>query len=476
LAVVTDSTSPVVDRMNTLRPVRSSAVSRSMKNTRRPSLDDWNCPGATRDRSERFSKRSRSSTLRWLTHGQTNSASSSTTTSTGQLVRSTGRTKRESPTPLANQIAISLSRYMRPSVATTAMNIDSASIVGNWPSARNPSSITTSCGEMRPSAAWPSVRISIIVSTIVRITISVAPKVRARSRRKVESNNIVGLFNRTALWTSDTKSLPPAHCPAWRADALIVVIHGEAIDSGLDAAVVAFVNDAVALGDLQFKAGRTLLALRPPGLKAARLVVSVAGGDSPKAFRNAVAAALGQLKNGGVRHVAVVLGLAGRGRRGPCRGGRRRGRRGRLPVPRHQAQRTAGAGARQAELPVLEGAGQGRAARPGAWCRRRGRCHVRKVAGQSPGNHCTPSYLAEQARKLGARHELKVEVLDRKAIEKLGMGSFLAVSQGSTSRRASSSRATTARRAARRRWCWSARASPSTPAASRSSRRPRWTR
>ena len=58
-----------------------------------------------------------------------------TTSSTGQLMRNTGRTKRPMPTPLVNQMAISLSRYMRPSVATTAMNSDSVSMVGNWPSA-----------------------------------------------------------------------------------------------------------------------------------------------------------------------------------------------------------------------------------------------------------------------------------------------------------------------------------------------------
>jgi leucyl aminopeptidase len=48
-----------------------------------------------------------------------------------------------------------------------------------------------------------------------------------------------------------------------------------------------------------------------------------------------------------------------------------------------------------------------------------------------PGNHCTPTYLADQAKKLGKSHQLKVEVLDRNAVEKLGMGSFLAVAQGS---------------------------------------------
>jgi leucyl aminopeptidase len=48
-----------------------------------------------------------------------------------------------------------------------------------------------------------------------------------------------------------------------------------------------------------------------------------------------------------------------------------------------------------------------------------------------PGNHCTPTWLANQAKKLGKEHGCKVEVLDRKDVEKLGMGSFLAVAQGS---------------------------------------------
>jgi leucyl aminopeptidase len=55
-----------------------------------------------------------------------------------------------------------------------------------------------------------------------------------------------------------------------------------------------------------------------------------------------------------------------------------------------------------------------------------------KDLGNLPGNICTPTYLAEQAQELGKRHGMKVQVLDRKEIEKLGMHSFLAVAQGST--------------------------------------------
>ncbi len=54
-----------------------------------------------------------------------------------------------------------------------------------------------------------------------------------------------------------------------------------------------------------------------------------------------------------------------------------------------------------------------------------------KDLGNLPGNICTPSYLAEQAQEMGKRNGIKVEVLEQKDIEKLGMGSFLAVARGS---------------------------------------------
>ncbi|MCU7798536.1 MAG: leucyl aminopeptidase [Candidatus Thiodiazotropha sp. (ex Myrtea spinifera)] len=49
-----------------------------------------------------------------------------------------------------------------------------------------------------------------------------------------------------------------------------------------------------------------------------------------------------------------------------------------------------------------------------------------------PGNICTPSYLADQARKLGRVHEkMRVQILEEKQMEKLGMGALLSVSRGS---------------------------------------------
>jgi leucyl aminopeptidase len=54
-----------------------------------------------------------------------------------------------------------------------------------------------------------------------------------------------------------------------------------------------------------------------------------------------------------------------------------------------------------------------------------------KDLGNLPGNICTPTYLADQAKKLSEEHKLKVTVLEEKDMEKLGMHSLLSVTRGS---------------------------------------------
>ena len=54
-----------------------------------------------------------------------------------------------------------------------------------------------------------------------------------------------------------------------------------------------------------------------------------------------------------------------------------------------------------------------------------------KDLGNAPGNICTPTYLANTAKKLAKDYQLGVEVLDTKQLEALKMGSFLSVTRGS---------------------------------------------
>jgi leucyl aminopeptidase len=215
------------------------------------------------------------------------------------------------------------------------------------------------------------------------------------------------------------------------ADALVVVVHGDAVDSELDPAIASLIKDAVSHGDFQFKAGRTLYLHRPSGVKAARVVVAAAANDSVKAFRVAVQNGLGALKGGGAKSVAVALGHPG-------------------PVTALHAQALTAAAVDATYLyrqtkpsaqpapalarfslvcekaearEVQRGLARGSAVAEGVML-------ARELA-NLPANHCTPSFLGDTAKKLGRTHGLKVEVLDRRAIEKLGMGSFLAVAQGS---------------------------------------------
>ncbi|GGB95103.1 putative cytosol aminopeptidase [Oxalicibacterium flavum] len=54
-----------------------------------------------------------------------------------------------------------------------------------------------------------------------------------------------------------------------------------------------------------------------------------------------------------------------------------------------------------------------------------------KELGNLPANVCTPTYLANTARKMAREFKLTAEILDRKQLQALKMGSFLSVTNGS---------------------------------------------
>ncbi len=54
-----------------------------------------------------------------------------------------------------------------------------------------------------------------------------------------------------------------------------------------------------------------------------------------------------------------------------------------------------------------------------------------RTLGNLPPNLCTPTYLADEARRIAKQFKLGIEVLERKDMERLGMGALLAVSAGS---------------------------------------------
>jgi leucyl aminopeptidase len=214
-------------------------------------------------------------------------------------------------------------------------------------------------------------------------------------------------------------------------DALVLIVTGNAVDPALDAPLAAVLSDALTQGDLTLKAGKSLYLHRPAGVRAARVVFSVAGAATAKAFKAAVAIGINHVKASGAKHVAV--GLAGAGTLNDACAEALVAAVGDATYLYRHTKPSAPAASKIGKVTLLCSKADTKAVQHGLV---RGEAIAAGVTlarecANRPGNHCTPTYLAEQARKLGKTYGLKIEVLDRKACEKLGMGSFLAVAQGS---------------------------------------------
>ena len=214
-------------------------------------------------------------------------------------------------------------------------------------------------------------------------------------------------------------------------DALVLVVAADAVDAALDARLAAALSDAVSGGDLAMKKGKALYLHRPAGVRAARLVFAVAGGASAKAFKAAVVQGLAHLKGLGAKHVAV--GLAGDGALSAAHAEALVAAAAEATYVYRHTKPSAPADGAMAKFTLLCSKADAKAVQQGL---ARGQAVASGVTlarefANRPGNHCTPTWLAGQAKKLGKEFGLKVDVLDRKAVEKLGMGSFVAVAQGS---------------------------------------------
>jgi leucyl aminopeptidase len=214
-------------------------------------------------------------------------------------------------------------------------------------------------------------------------------------------------------------------------DTLLVLVAGQAVPEDLEAPLADVLGAAAKEGDFAFKTGHTLYAHRVAGLKAARVVFAALGDGSAKSLRKAVLAALAPLKSGGTKTLAVAL--AGGHAWTAAMAEALVAAVAEAVYVYRETKPSATAQPKLASVSLV--CAKGDVAVLGDGLRRgqaiaAGSTLARECANR-PGNHCTPTFLAEQARQLGKEHGLKVEVLDRKDCEKLGMGSFLAVAQGS---------------------------------------------
>ena len=207
----------------------------------------------------------------------------------------------------------------------------------------------------------------------------------------------------------------------------------------IDAASRQYLGDVLRHGDLEGKLGTTLLLHKVPQVPADRVLLVGLGRErefNESAYRTALAAAMKVLRNTGASEATVCLADAGPKRRdnswkieqaviGAMEGVYRFDQMKSKPPEKKRSLRKV-----VLQVPTRSALAGGEAAIERGLAIAEG-VALAKDLGNLPGNHCTPTYLANQAVELGKRHGFRVDIHEQKDIEKLGMGAFLAVARGS---------------------------------------------
>lgn len=209
-----------------------------------------------------------------------------------------------------------------------------------------------------------------------------------------------------------------------KTDALLVLVtEGQKVSKDPLSAWVAQARDS---GDHEHKVGKLLQSYRPQGLAAARVILVGSGTGQARDVRTAVAAGVATLKGTSAKNLTIAF----------------------LHSPAPQAVRAAVTAAADASYvyTTTQSKPQGRklsrvtVAVPVATAVRdefvRACAVVKGVEtakewANRPGNHATPSLLAKAAQSLAKAKKLQCQVLGPAEVAKLGMGSFMAVAQGS---------------------------------------------
>ncbi len=222
--------------------------------------------------------------------------------------------------------------------------------------------------------------------------------------------------------------------------ALVPVLAGGKLTAGgsaIDAALGGSLANAIAGGDLAVKAGSTLMVYGQPRGVARVVLVSMGdkAGVTEKTFTDAARSALraaGALSSADATSLLHEVEVADRdldwklhtqvivARELAYRFDRLKSKPETTPVkPDKLHLLVPRAGSAAAERTVARAAAIANGT------------DLAKDLGNLPGNICTPTYLADTARGIARQFKLKVQVLEKKQMEALKMGSLLSVAQGS---------------------------------------------
>lgn len=230
-----------------------------------------------------------------------------------------------------------------------------------------------------------------------------------------------------------------------RSDCVIVGVYESAKLSasaaGIDQASQGFISSVLKRGDMDGKVGATLLLQSVPGTESDRVLLVGLGKESglaEKDYRKAVVASAKALLKTGARDVANFLAEVKVGKQDAAWKASQMAEAVRDSVYRFDAmkgkkeQKEDKSGLMKLEIHLAEqddnqatqqALKEALALAVGV--------SFTKDLGNLPPNVCTPTYLAEQAQDMAKTYGLTVQVLEREEMQKLGMGSFLGVAQGS---------------------------------------------
>ena len=197
------------------------------------------------------------------------------------------------------------------------------------------------------------------------------------------------------------------------------------------------ISAAVKSGDISGKPGSTLLLRGVGGVTAARVLLVGIGADeaiSEKNFAGAVTAALKTFASLGAQDAIIAFPLENVKARDLNWAIKNIVIAANEAEFRTDAQKSkkdpAPTGVRKLALAVPAVTPQIKAVLAQAQAIANGMNLTKELGNLSP-NVCTPTYLANTAKKLAGDYGFDIEVLDRKQLEALKMGSFLSVTRGS---------------------------------------------
>lgn len=206
----------------------------------------------------------------------------------------------------------------------------------------------------------------------------------------------------------------------------------------VDQASNGYVSDILGAGDITGKMAETLLLQRISGVSAKRiLLVGLGKRDerSDRQHKKIIKAILGQVKTLGLKNVVIALDQLASDHNDVYRQVRHQAEWATAELYQYDETKSKKAEPHSIEnLAFLldeDSTEEGEGALVDAAAIANG-VNIARDLGNLPGNICTPTYLADQARELANEYDsVTCEVLDEATLEHLGMGSLLSVGHGS---------------------------------------------